>query len=89
MRSEHFGFICRENANGLQTFMGYIFKCESASIASDAVAGKNIFHLSITKKVKKKYLKKRCLYTYFFLEIIRGFEKIVIYFLIQKFLIIV
>lgn len=38
IRSEHFGFICKENGSEVQTFIGYIFKCESASIATDAVA---------------------------------------------------
>ncbi|XP_030755197.1 TBC1 domain family member 1 isoform X2 [Sitophilus oryzae] len=38
IRSEHFGFICREMSPAMQTFTGYIFKCESASIATDAVA---------------------------------------------------
>lgn len=37
-KSEHFGFVCREGAT-LQNFIGYIFKCESSSISSDAVAG--------------------------------------------------
>ncbi|XP_049824909.1 TBC1 domain family member 1 isoform X2 [Aethina tumida] len=36
VQTEHFGFISREGAN-MQTFTGYIFKCESQSIANDAV----------------------------------------------------
>ncbi|XP_044260359.1 TBC1 domain family member 1 isoform X2 [Tribolium madens] len=36
-KMEHFGFVCREGKNGL-TFVGYIFKCESSSIATDAVS---------------------------------------------------
>ncbi|XP_015836514.1 TBC1 domain family member 1 isoform X1 [Tribolium castaneum] len=36
-KMEHFGFVCREGKNG-QTFVGYIFKCESSSIATDAVS---------------------------------------------------
>lgn len=36
--AEHFGFICREGAN-LTTYIGYVFKCESQSVASDAVQG--------------------------------------------------
>ncbi|XP_057670519.1 TBC1 domain family member 1 isoform X1 [Diorhabda carinulata] len=36
-RSEHFGFICREGQSTF-THVGYIFKCESASIANDAMA---------------------------------------------------
>ncbi|CAH0549568.1 unnamed protein product [Brassicogethes aeneus] len=36
LQSEHFGFICREGT-ATQTFTGYIFKCESQSIANDAV----------------------------------------------------
>lgn len=38
VQTEHFGFISREGAN-MQTFTGYIFKCESQSIANDAVQG--------------------------------------------------
>lgn len=39
-RAEHFGFICREMApNGMPSYIGYVFKCESSAIASDAVAG--------------------------------------------------
>lgn len=38
---EHFGFICREHSNQQNqqqhTYVGYVFKCESASVASDAV----------------------------------------------------
>ncbi|XP_066262077.1 TBC1 domain family member 4 isoform X1 [Euwallacea similis] len=37
-KPENFGFICKETANGLETSMGYIFKCESPSIVVDAVA---------------------------------------------------
>lgn len=36
-RAEHFGFICREGQNTF-THVGYIFKCESSSIANDAMA---------------------------------------------------
>lgn len=32
---EHFGFVCREGQNAVLT--GYVFKCESASVAGDAV----------------------------------------------------
>lgn len=43
--AEHFGFVCREsNTNSNQTttttsivYVGYVFKCESASVATDAV----------------------------------------------------
>lgn len=38
LSSEHFGFICREG-NNMSTFIGYVFKCESPSVASEAVAG--------------------------------------------------
>ncbi|CAH1131920.1 unnamed protein product [Ceutorhynchus assimilis] len=51
-RSEHFGFVCRENANGMQTFMGYIFKCESGSISSDAVAAITQAFLSSEPKTR-------------------------------------
>lgn len=34
---EHFGFICRDNSG--ERFVGYIFKCQSASVADDLVAG--------------------------------------------------
>ncbi|KAJ3650813.1 hypothetical protein Zmor_016892, partial [Zophobas morio] len=37
VKAEHFGFICREGTT-VQNFVGYIFKCESSSIAGDAVA---------------------------------------------------
>ncbi|XP_018567436.1 TBC1 domain family member 1 isoform X2 [Anoplophora glabripennis] len=37
IRAEHFGFICKEG-NTSQTYMAFIFKCESPSIASDACA---------------------------------------------------
>ncbi|XP_060532714.1 TBC1 domain family member 1 isoform X2 [Cylas formicarius] len=37
-RAEHFGFVCREYSNNVETHTGYIFKCESSSIAGDAVA---------------------------------------------------
>lgn len=47
-KGEHFGFICREGPN-LQNFIGYIFKCESASISSDAVAGKFIPELYLSR----------------------------------------
>lgn len=35
--SEHFGFICREAM--IESFVGYIFKCQSESVADDLVAG--------------------------------------------------
>nr|XP_050860467.1 TBC1 domain family member 1 isoform X1 [Vespula vulgaris] len=34
--SEHFGFICREAT--IESFVGYIFKCQSESVADDLVA---------------------------------------------------
>uniref|UniRef100_A0AAR5PBY7 Rab-GAP TBC domain-containing protein n=1 Tax=Dendroctonus ponderosae TaxID=77166 RepID=A0AAR5PBY7_DENPD len=38
-RADHFGFICQETApNRMPTYIGYVFKCESSSIAGDAVA---------------------------------------------------
>ncbi|KAJ8956370.1 hypothetical protein NQ318_015108 [Aromia moschata] len=37
VRAEHFGFVCREGGN-TQTYIAFIFKCESPSIASDACA---------------------------------------------------
>jgi len=33
---EHFGFICKEP----ECFIGYVFKCQSGSVADDLVAGK-------------------------------------------------
>lgn len=33
---EHFGFICRETG---KNFIGYIFKCQSESVADDLVNG--------------------------------------------------
>jgi TBC1 domain-containing protein 4 len=38
VKSEHFGFVSREGQNATN-FIGYIFKCESSSVAADAVAG--------------------------------------------------
>ena len=38
---EHFGFICKEN--NVDFFIGYIFKCQSESVADDLVAGKTNF----------------------------------------------
>ncbi|XP_017777394.1 PREDICTED: TBC1 domain family member 1 isoform X2 [Nicrophorus vespilloides] len=35
--SEYFGFICREG-NSINTYIGFVFKCESSSVASEAVA---------------------------------------------------
>ncbi|XP_050302062.1 TBC1 domain family member 1 isoform X2 [Anthonomus grandis grandis] len=57
-RPDHFGFICKEQAGGLQTFMGYIFKCESASIASDAVAA--ITQAFLTTEAKDRVLITSC-----------------------------
>jgi TBC1 domain-containing protein 4 len=37
VKSEHFGFVSREGQNATN-FIGYIFKCESSSVAADAVA---------------------------------------------------
>ncbi|KAI4498369.1 hypothetical protein M0802_006548 [Mischocyttarus mexicanus] len=37
--SEHFGFICREVA--IESFVCYIFKCQSESVAEDLVTGQN------------------------------------------------
>lgn len=34
--TEHFGFVCRESTNQ-STYIGFIFKCESQSVAADAV----------------------------------------------------
>ncbi|XP_033323299.1 PTB_TBC1D1_like and TBC domain-containing protein plx isoform X1 [Megalopta genalis] len=33
---EHFGFICKEN--NIECFIGYVFKCQSESVADDLVA---------------------------------------------------
>ncbi|KAJ8916569.1 hypothetical protein NQ315_000213 [Exocentrus adspersus] len=38
VRAEHFGFICREGGANSQIYIAFIFKCESASVASDACA---------------------------------------------------
>lgn len=38
VKSEHFGFVSREGQNATN-FIGYIFKCESSSVAADTVAG--------------------------------------------------
>lgn len=34
---EHFGFICREAT--MECFIGYVFKCQSESVADDLVGG--------------------------------------------------
>lgn len=39
INAEHFGFICREG-NNINTYIGYVFKCESPSVANEAVGGK-------------------------------------------------
>ncbi|KRT81727.1 GTPase activator protein [Oryctes borbonicus] len=36
IHAEYFGFIAKENGN-TNTFIGFVFKCESASVASEAV----------------------------------------------------
>lgn len=38
---EHFGFICKES--NVECFIGYVFKCQSESVADDLVAGKTSF----------------------------------------------
>lgn len=35
--ADHFGIICSEIKDGKQEFIGYVFKCQSGSIASDVV----------------------------------------------------
>lgn len=40
---EHFGFICKENT--IDCFIGYVFKCQSESVADDLVAGESSFIL--------------------------------------------
>lgn len=35
--SDHFGIICNEVKDGRQEFIGYVFKCQSGSIATDVV----------------------------------------------------
>lgn len=35
--ADHFGIICSETKDGKQEFIGYVFKCQSGSIASDVV----------------------------------------------------
>lgn len=37
INAEHFGIICNEMKDGKQEFIGYVFKCQSGSIASDVV----------------------------------------------------
>jgi len=42
---DHFGFICKES----EYFIGYVFKCQSGSVADDLVAGKiNLFILNLS-----------------------------------------
>lgn len=35
--ADHFGFICREL--NVESYIGYVFKCQSESVADDLVAG--------------------------------------------------
>lgn len=42
---EHFGFICRES--NVDCFIGYVFKCQSESVADDLVAGKSEYFLQL------------------------------------------
>ncbi|XP_028135973.1 TBC1 domain family member 1 isoform X2 [Diabrotica virgifera virgifera] len=57
VRSEHFGFICKEGQNTF-TYVGYIFKCESASIASDAMAA--ITQAFLNNEVRPKHTITSC-----------------------------
>ncbi|XP_076254092.1 PTB_TBC1D1_like and TBC domain-containing protein plx isoform X2 [Rhynchophorus ferrugineus] len=52
IKSEHFGFICKEMSPAMQTFTGYIFKCESSSIATDAVAAITQAFLNTEQKAR-------------------------------------
>lgn len=48
--SEHFGFICREAT--IESFVGYIFKCQSESVADDLVAGETFsFYIELTARL--------------------------------------
>ncbi|VEN42372.1 unnamed protein product [Callosobruchus maculatus] len=49
--SKYFGFICKEG--NAETYVGYIFKCESSSIASDAVAAITQAFLSSESRMKQ------------------------------------
>ncbi|CAH2015281.1 unnamed protein product [Acanthoscelides obtectus] len=49
--SKYFGFICKEG--NTETYVGYIFKCESASIASDTVAAITQAFLSAEARTKQ------------------------------------
>ncbi|XP_072388131.1 TBC1 domain family member 1-like isoform X2 [Diabrotica undecimpunctata] len=57
VRSEHFGFICKEGQNAF-TYVGYIFKCESASIAGDAMAA--ITQAFLNNDVRPKHTITSC-----------------------------
>jgi TBC1 domain-containing protein 4 len=44
--ADHFGFICREL--NVECYIGYVFKCQSESVADDVVAGEmDIFSLNV------------------------------------------
>ncbi|KAJ8980381.1 hypothetical protein NQ317_009375 [Molorchus minor] len=48
-RAEHFGFICKEGP-GAQTYIAFIFKCESPSISGDACAAITQAFLSVESR---------------------------------------
>lgn len=51
--SDHFGIICNEIKDHKQEFIGYVFKCQSGSIAHDIV-GSMIKSLEVLEQDKKK-----------------------------------
>ncbi|XP_066597753.1 TBC1 domain family member 4 isoform X2 [Prorops nasuta] len=50
---EHFGFICRES--NLECFIGYVFKCQSGSVADDLVAAITQAFVATCDNRKEKY----------------------------------
>ncbi|XP_054261715.1 TBC1 domain family member 1 isoform X2 [Macrosteles quadrilineatus] len=48
----HFGFICRES--GLDYHVGYVFKCESDSVADDVVGAISQAHITACEAVRKE-----------------------------------
>lgn len=57
--SEHFGIICNETKEGKTEFIGYVFKCQSGSIAHDIITSltKSIETLEEQAKVDEQSLK--------------------------------
>ncbi|XP_050423211.1 TBC1 domain family member 1 isoform X2 [Adelges cooleyi] len=49
----HFGFTCRDSSS-METCIGYIFKCESESVANELVTAINLAHHNTNESFKKE-----------------------------------